>query len=86
MVLLAQTTISAPLIVPQLFPKTVHRSAAASAPQVTRFILQELLITAQRLTNATLVAAYRMELVHVPFMLVPLALNVSQDFVGFNTT
>ena len=86
MVLLAQTGISAPISVPQLFPKTVHRSAAASAPQVTRFILQELLITAQRLTNATLVAAYRMELVHFPTILVPLALNVSQGFIGFNTT
>ena len=86
MVLLAQTIISAPINVPQLFPKTVHRSAAASAPQVTRFILQELLITAQRLTNATLVAAYRMELVHFPFMLVPLALNVSQGSIGFITT
>jgi hypothetical protein len=88
MVPLAQTGISAPIIAPRFIPKTVHRSAADSAPQATLIRLRKLklLITALRLTNATLVAAYRMELVHFPFMLVPLALNVSQGFIGFNTT
>ena len=86
MVPLAQTGISARINAPRFIPKTVHRSAAASAPQVTRLILLKLLITALRLTNATLVAAYRMELVHFPTTLVPLALNVSQGSIGFNTT
>ena len=86
MVPLVPTEISAPINAPRFIPKTGHRLTAASAPQVTRLILLKLLISALRLTNATLVAAYRMELVHFPSILVPLALNVSQGFIGFNTT
>ena len=45
-------------------------------------MLLQLSITVLQLMNATLVAAYRMELVHFPFPLVPPALNVSQGFLG----
>ena len=87
MVPLAQTKISAPNLAPRFIPKIVHRSAVASAQQsITTDMLVQLSITALRLMNATLVAAYRMELVHFPFLLVPPALNVSQGFLGSKTT